>query len=334
MNGEIKTKASVAGVLMWWMLPVLLLGLPLFGSPFVLTQLGAQTLALGTIAMSLSFLAGQLGMVSLLQMSLAGVAAYAMAMSGHTSAGLGWGWPLWLSMLFALGATLLVSLAIGALSARTEGVYTIMITLALGIAFVNLTTQNYVLFNGFDGFTRVQVPVLVPESWGKESNLYLLCLLLAVIAGLLVFWVRQTTLGMAFNGVRDNPRRMQSMGYSVLALRVVAFGIAGMVAAIGGVALVWYDQMITPGRINVFAMIEILIIAVMGGIKQPQGAYLGAFAYILLRTFAIDFVGPERFNLLIGMVFIAVVMFSDDGLTGWVNRARKRKLPSGKIEKE
>jgi branched-chain amino acid transport system permease protein len=334
MSVEIKTKANLVDVLVWLILPVLLLSLPLFGSPFVLTQLGAQTLALGTIAMSLSFLAGQLGMVSLLQMSLAGVAAYAMAMSGHASAGLGWGWPLWLCILFALGSTLLVSLAVGALSARTEGVYTIMITLALGIAFVNLATQNYVLFNGFDGFTRVQVPVLAPESWGKESNLYLICLLLAVIAGLLVFWIRQTTLGMAFNGVRDNPRRMQSMGYSVLGLRIVAFGIAGMVAAIGGVAMVWYDQMITPGRINVFAMIEVLIVAVMGGIRQPQGAYFGAFAYILLRTFAIDFVGPERFNLLIGMVFIAIVMFSDDGLTGWVKRARKRKLPSGKIEKE
>lgn len=329
-----RKRAGASGLLILIVSLGVLLGLPFFASPFVLTQLGAQTFALGTIAMSLSFLAGQLGMVSLLQMSLAGVAAYTMAISGSAGAGLGWGWPFWASMVLALGLTLVVSIVAGTLSARTEGVYTIMITLALGIAFVNLATQNYAVFNGFDGFTRVQVPVLVPESWGAGTNLYLLCLLLAVIAGVLVFWVRQTTFGVAFNGVRDNPRRMQSMGYSVFGLRIVAFGISGVIAALGGVAMVWYDQMITPGRINAFAMIDVLIMAVMGGIRRPQGAYLGALAYILLRTYAINFVGPERFNLLIGSVFIAVVMFSDDGLAGWVTRACIRKLPSGNIEKE
>lgn len=225
-----RKRAGASGLLILIVSLGVLLGLPFFASPFVLTQLGAQTFALGTIAMSLSFLAGQLGMVSLLQMSLAGVAAYTMAISGSAGAGLGWGWPFWASMVLALGLTLVVSIVAGTLSARTEGVYTIMITLALGIAFVNLATQNYAVFNGFDGFTRVQVPVLVPESWGAGTNLYLLCLLLAVIAGVLVFWVRQTTFGVAFNGVRDNPRRMQSMGYSVFGLRIVAFGISGIIA--------------------------------------------------------------------------------------------------------
>lgn len=325
MKSKYKMNSSVVRALF---LLVFLFSLPLWGSAFVVTQLGAQTLALGTVALSLSFLAGQLGMVSLLQMSLAGLAAYAVAMSGHPADGLGWGWPLWVSILFALSVTVLASLLVGALSARTEGVYTIMITLAIGIAFANLARQNYVLFNGFNGFTGVQVPTVLPASWGRAGNLYTICLLLAAGAGLFVFWVSRTTLGMAFNGVRDNPRRMQSMGYSVLGLRVVAFGISGVVAALGGIAMVWYDQIITPGRIQVSAMVDLLIMCVMGGIRQPLGPFIGALAYILLRTFATDFVGPERFNLLIGSVFIVVVMFSDDGLTGWVKRARKHEIQS------
>lgn len=324
MNGEIKLNSGVFRALILLALLAFLFSLPQWGSTFVVTQIGAQTLALGTITLSLSFLAGQLGMVSLLQMSLAGVAAYAVAISGFAADGLGWGWPFWVSILFALVLTVFVSLVAGALSARTEGVYTIMITLALGIAFFNLTNQNYSLFNGFNGFNGVQMPALLPASWGKSSNVYLMSLVLAVIALLFLFWVRHTTLGMAFNGVRDNPRRMSSMGYSVLSLRIVGFGIAGVVAGMGGIAMVWYDQMMTPGRIHVSSMVDVLIMAMMGGIKQPLGPYVGALVYILLRTFAIDFVGPERFNLLIGLVFIAVVMFSEDGLTGWVERARKR----------
>ena len=309
-----------------------LVSLPFWAADFFLTQLGAQVLALGTITLSLSFLAGQLGMVSLLQMSLAGVAAYAVAMSGQVGGGLGWGWPLWASVLLAMTVTFLVSVMVGALAARTEGVYTLMITLAIGIAFANLTTQNYALFNGFDGFSGVSVPVL-PGLQSGAANLYLLCLMWAVLAMALVYWAKNTTVGMALNGVRDNVRRMQSLGYSVLALRIVGFGIAGLVSAMGGIAMVWYDQIITPGRIQVSSMVDILVMAVMGGIKQPLGPYVGALTYILLKTFAIDVVGPARFNLLIGMVFIAVVMYSNDGLTGWVKSARKRKFESANLKR-
>lgn len=309
-----------------------LLSLPLWVSGFVLTQLGSQVLALGTVTLSLTFLTGQLGMVSLLQMSLAGVAAYAVAMSGHVAGGLGWGWPLWGSLMLAMTATLLVSVLAGALAARTEGVYTIMLTLAIGTAFANLTRQNYALFNGFDGFSGVRVPNL-SGLLSDASNLYALCLAWAVLALTIVQWVKSTTVGMALNGVRDNTRRMQSLGYHVITLRIAGFGVAGLVAAMGGIAMVWYDKIITPGRIEVPSMVDILVMAVMGGFKQPLGPYVGALAYILLKTFAIDVVGPERFNLLIGLVFITVVMCSDDGLTGWVKTARKRRVESGNLER-
>lgn len=305
------------------LLAILLL-VPMMGSGFVVSQIAAQTLALGTVTLSLSFLAGQLGMVSLVQMSLAGAAAYVMAISGHAANGFGWGWPVWASLVLTVGVTVALALLVGALAARTEGVYTIMITLAVGIAFGTLVRQNYTVFNGFNGLTGVQVPQMLPASWGQPANLYGLCLALAVLALSLVIWLRQTTVGMALNGVRDNPRRMRSLGYSVIGLRIVGFGIAGLVASLGGIALVWCDRMITPGRIEVSAMVDVLIMAVLGGIKNPLGPYLGALVFVLLKTFSIDLVGAERFNLLIGLVFIATVMYCEDGLTAWVKRARAR----------
>jgi branched-chain amino acid transport system permease protein len=130
--------------------------------------------------------------------------------------------------------------------------------------------------------------------------------------------------GVALQGIRDNPRRMQALGYNVTAHRVGAYAVAGFLAAIGGVLMVWYNGRISPGTIGTGAMINILIIAVLGGMKHPIGAFIGAIVFVLLQNFAIDLVDRERFNLLIGGVFLAIVLFSPDGLLGLWQHLRTR----------
>jgi branched-chain amino acid transport system permease protein len=100
------------------------------------------------------------------------------------------------------------------------------------------------------------------------------------------------------------------------------------VAAVGGVLMVWYNGRISPGSVNTGAMINILVIAVLGGIRHPVGAFVGAVVFVLLQNFAIDLVDRERFNLVIGGVFLAIVLFSPDGLLGLVAALRAR-LGSG-----
>jgi branched-chain amino acid transport system permease protein len=109
---------------------------------------------------------------------------------------------------------------------------------------------------------------------------------------------------------------MASLGYHVTAHRVAAYAVAGLLAAVGGVLMVWYNGRISPGTVNLAQMIAILIIAVLGGMKHPIGAFVGAVVYVLLQNFAIDLFVRERFNLVIGGVFLAVVLFSPDGLLG------------------
>jgi branched-chain amino acid transport system permease protein len=82
------------------------------------------------------------------------------------------------------------------------------------------------------------------------------------------------------------------------------------------VLLVWYNRLITPGSIGTSWLINILVIAVLGGMRHPIGSFLGAIVFVLLQTFAIDLIDRERFNLLIGAVFLAIVLFSPDGLLG------------------
>ena len=106
--------------------------------------------------------------------------------------------------------------------------------------------------------------------------------------------------------------------------RVAAYAVAGFLAAVGGVLMVWYNGRISPGTVGTGAMINILIIAVLGGMKHPIGAFIGAVVFVLLQTFAIDVIDRERFNLVIGVVFLAIVLFSPDGLLGLWQRLRAR----------
>jgi branched-chain amino acid transport system permease protein len=105
---------------------------------------------------------------------------------------------------------------------------------------------------------------------------------------------------------------------------VAAHAFAGGIAAVGGVLLVWYNGLITPASIATNNLINVLIIAVIGGMRHPIGPFLGALVFVLLQNFAIDLVNRERFNLVIGTGFLLIVLFSPDGLLGLWARLRAR----------
>ena len=290
---------------------------PFIASPFFTYQIGAQSLALGLIALSLTFLGGYGGMVSLAQMTVAGFAGYGVTIFGTSSAAaISLGWPWWLASALSVLAATAFAAAVGWLSVRTEGIYTIMITLAVGVAFFYLAQQNYTVFNGFGGFSKVAAPEFLGIDWKEPVPFYFVSLACALGGYFLVKHLTRAPFGIALQGIRDNPRRMASLGYHVTAHRVAAYAVAGLLAAVGGVLMVWYNGRISPGTVNLGAMIGILIIAVLGGTKHPIGAFIGGVVYVLLQNFAIDLFVRERFNLVIGGVFLAIVLFSPDGLLG------------------
>lgn len=302
--------------------------LPLVASPFLVYQVAAQALIFGLIALSLTFLAGYGGMVSLAQMTVAGMAGYAVAVLGASGTASSLGWPWWVVIPFALAIAVLGSTLIGWLSVRTDGIYTIMITLAIGVAFYYLVLQNYTVFNGFQGFQKVYPPQVLGINWRDPVPFYFLALTCAMAGYFLIQWLVRTPFGIALQGIRDNPRRMNSLGFHVTAHRVAAYAVSGLLAGAGGVLLVWYNGLITPGSVGTGWLINVLVIAVLGGMKHPIGAFLGAIVFILLQTFAIDLIDRERFNLVIGGVFLAIVLFSPDGLLGLWAKLRSRFGPN------
>ena len=313
-----------------WVVLIVVLVLPFVLTPFLTFQVVAQSLVLGLIALSLTFLGGYGGMVSLAQMTLAGAAGYAYAVLSLQTTGVDHitlGWPWWLALVVALLITVVFATLVGWLSVRTEGIYTIMITLAIGVAFYYLVLQNYRIFNGFQGLREIYPPKLFGVEWREPVPFYFLALGCALLGYCLVKWVVRTPFGIALQGIRDNPRRMAALGFHVVAHRVAAYALAGLIAGVGGILLVWYNGLISPGSVGTGWLINILVIAVLGGMKHPIGAFLGALVFVLLQTFAIDLIDRERFNLVIGGVFLAIVLFSPDGLLGLWAKLRARLRP-------
>ncbi|MEZ5831765.1 MAG: branched-chain amino acid ABC transporter permease [Dongiaceae bacterium] len=306
-----------------------LIAYPLIANDFWIVQIGAQTLFLGMIGLSLMLLAGYGGMVSLAQMAIAGMAGYMFAIFGENSANLGLGWPWWLVLPISLLFSVAFATVTGYLSVRTEGIYTIMITLAIAVAFFYFCQQNYAIFNGFNGFAGLKPPPVFDVDWRAPYPFYYLALVVAALCYLGVLYLSRSTFGIALQATRDNPRRMAALGFSVRAHRVAAYAIAAIPAALGGLFLVWFNGRISPGTINVGAAINILVIAILGGLSRPIGPFIGALIFVLLDNFAIDLISRERFNLVIGGAFLAVVLFSPDGILGLWDKLKSRLASRG-----
>lgn len=306
----------------YWVLGVVLLVIPAFVSPFAMGEIFARSFIMGIIALSLMLLGGYGGMVSLAQMAFAGFAGYMVAVFGDSAiTEISQGWPWWVVIPLALVLTIMLSTAVGWLAVRTEGIYTIMITLAIAAAFFYFTRQNYDIFNGFQGFNSVLPPQLFGVDWRGPYAFYYLTLFWAVLGYAVVLYLSRSPFGLALQGVRDNPRRMAALGYNVTAHRVAAYAFAGLIAGVGGILLTWQLSQISPGTVGIGAAIDVLVIAVVGGLRHPIGAFIGAFIFVVLETFAKDFLitlgmAGERFQLVIGLGFLLIVFFSPDGFLG------------------
>jgi branched-chain amino acid transport system permease protein len=306
-----------------------LVAYPLVASPFWTVQIGAQALFLGVIALSLMFLAGYGGMVSLSQMTVAGVAGYMVAVFGTNSTHPLFGWPLWAAVPIAITIATAFATLIGIISVRTAGIYTIMITLAIGVAAFYFAQQNYEIFNGHSGFAGLPGPMGFGLDWRAPMPFYYMCLGVAAASYLAIVYVARSTFGLTLQAIRDNARRMNALGFNVNLHRVIAHAASGFIAAVGGLLYVWMNGRVSPGTIDIGPVIDILVIAVIGGLRHPVGPFIGAILFVLMKNFAIDLISPERFNTLIGMIFLVIVLVSPDGLLGLWRLASDRLKAAG-----
>ena len=305
--------------------PIVILGailcIPLIMPAFFVSQIGSQGIIYGLIALGTMILAGYGGMISLAQITIAGSAAYTVAILGENSTSIhGYGLSYWIVVPIALAVAVAFSTLIGAAAVRTKGVYTIMITLAVAAAFFYFTMQNYAVFNGFSGYAGVRAPAWIGASSGRKF--YYICAAIAVLSYCCVVYVADTPFGLSAQAFRDNEERARAVGFNVVTHKLALNAFAGLFSGLGGILLVWFNGRSSPGSISVDVAIDVLVIAIVGGIRHPVGAFVGAILFLLLKTYAIDLVGAERFNSLIALVFLTIVFASPDGLLGLWRRVR------------
>ncbi len=303
---------------------------PLVMPRFWVLSIGSYSIILGIAALSLVFMSGYGGMVSLAQAALAGFAAYILALAtltpstNATGSAIGFALPPLVGAVVAVVLTTGLGALFGAISARSYGTYFLMLTLALAVGFFYIVLQNYDIFGGHIGFAGILGPTGQPRE--NPALFYYICLATAIAAYLGLRYIVRSQLGLTFQGVRDNPRRMAALGYRVAAHRIALFAIAGFVAGLSGVLGAWYRGNVSPGIVDLSRTIDVLIVAVIGGLGYPIGAFVGAVVFVLMDVFAssislFGFRFDERFNTLIGVGFVVIVIVAPDGVVGLANRA-------------
>jgi len=310
---------------------------PLIFSAYWVSALLTQMLFLGVVAASLIFLSAFGGMVSLAQTAIYGVAGFALGnltTNGNTK-GLNLGWAELPGIVVAVGIALIVALVFGALASRSYGIYFLMITLVFSV-IANLFFGQVTTVSGFGGISGIPIPEFLSRT-AHPDRLYFVTLAVALAVYATLRYVARTPFGLTLQGIRDDPVRMASLGYDVTRHRLLAFTFAGLIAAIGGILFVWWNAQIAPSTIGLGATIDVLVIAVIGGLYRLEGAWLGALVFVLINNYAPDVgVIGDRFHTLIGVIFLVIVLVSPNGLIGLWERAtvgRRRTVP-GDITQE
>jgi branched-chain amino acid transport system permease protein len=308
---------------------------PLIFSPFWVSFILTQVFWYAIAAASLIFLNAYGGMISLAQVSIYGVAGFVLGnvvTTGETK-GLNLGLSPWIGLVAGVLIATMVALLLGAVASRSTGIYFLMLTLSFAV-MVNYFFGQVTVVSGFGGVGDIQnhTPFGRPDI--HPNRLYYIALVATVAVYALLRYLLRTPFGLVLQGIRDDPVRMSSLGYNVTLHKTLAFGLAGFVASFAGVLFVWWNNQISPSSIDITAALNLLVIAVIGGLHRLEGAWVGAFVFVIVSDYAqsVGFLrgiglGQTRFETLIGLVFLAIVLLSPNGLLGiweWIRAAATR----------
>lgn len=317
---------TLVGIVLLGVLPVLI-------PNYWTTNIFVRAIVYGIVALSLTFLAHYGGFISMAQLVIAGVAGYVIAVTvpGSVPASK-FSWTYAEAIPVAILGSTLAGLLVGTVAVRTREIYLLMITLAIAVGFYFAVQTNIEYLNGYEGIRNVLGPELYGLPFRNTYVFYYVALVTALLLYGLVLYLGKSPFGLVLQGIRDNVRRVSALGYNVVWHRIAAFAVAGFIAGCGGVLTTFYNIGISPGSVAEGVTVSILVMAVIGGLGHPVGAFVGALIFALIDTFASSVYDRDRFNTLIGVVFLVIVLVSPDGIVGLVRRLSDRLKRSRKSE--
>jgi branched-chain amino acid transport system permease protein len=295
-------------------LALLPLAMQAIDQPFYVV-LASRILIFALVASSLNLLVGFGGMVSLGHAAFFGTGAYVVAILMHHGVASAWvTWPA------AVAVAALAALLVGAISLRTRGVYFIMITLAfaqmLYFVFVSLRT-----YGGDDGLaleSRSQIGFGLDLK--PDVTFYYVVLSVVAIAFYGIARLINARFGRVLQGIRENETRMEAVGYPVYRYKLIAFVIAGAIAGLGGALLANQNGLASPSILHWSQSGMLLIMVILGGVGFLYGGVIGAAVLLLIEEILSGY--TMHWQLGVGLVLLAVVLFAPNGLAALLRRSR------------
>jgi branched-chain amino acid transport system permease protein len=296
----------------WLGLGLTLAALPWISGDFYV-NLASQILIAAILASSLNLLVGYGGLVSLGHASWIGMAAYTSA---------------WLQLHFGFGHLLTAPLALivttafagvfGWIALRAAGLGFLMLTLALSQVLWGTAYRWSAVTNGDSGLAGLTRPSPFGIDLDRPWTFYYFCLAVAVIAlGLMTRFIN-SPFGAALRGTRDQPRRMSALGHDVWLVRWITFVYAGFWGGVAGLLFVYYHKYIHPTTLSLTNSAEALLGVIAGGAGTPAGPIVGAALVLILKNYVSAYL--ERWNMLLGLVFVLIVVLMPDGIVPGVRR--------------
>ena len=285
--------------------------LPLMAGTYWVT-LTTQFLIFGMLALSADLLLGHAGLFSLCHAAFFAVSAYTTAIlqvrygvSGPAAVAAG-----------VLAGTLL-GMVFG-LSVRTRGVYFILVTLAMGYIIWGVGYRWTALTGGDSGITNVPAPAIGGMKITNASQFYYLVLTVVVLVLAVYHRLVNSPFGLALRGIKTGEPRMRSLGFRPAAHLYAAFVLSSFMASIAGVLYVYLNRFVNPVSASLHNNVEAVLMAIVGGSGTLLGPFIGAALVLGLRNWVSTFF--ELHLVVMGLVFIAVVIWAPGGVIGLVRR--------------
>jgi branched-chain amino acid transport system permease protein len=295
---------------------VVLATVPLWVSGTFYVNIASQILLYAIFALGVNVLAGYAGLVSLGHAGLFGIAAYTGGKIltngyGHVVVGAA-----------ALAVTVVAAAVFAVLALRGTGLGFVMITVALGQIVWGVAYRWISLTNGDNGISITGRPSPFGLSLASPRSFYWATFVVFLVAILSMAIFVASPFGASVRGTRDQPRRMNALGYHVWMIRFVAFLFSGFWSGVAGLLYLYYNQFVSPQAVALTASAEALLMVISGGTGTLLGPIVGAALVVVIKNVASAYI--ERWNFVLGAIFVVIVVFMPEGLVPGAVRVARR----------
>jgi branched-chain amino acid transport system permease protein len=294
--------------------------LPLVAGEYYI-NLASQIIIFAVFAASINLLLGYGGLATLGHAAYLGVAAYLSAwlylklQLAH-----------WAIAPLALAGTTLMACIFGLVALRATGLGFLMLTLALSQVLWGTAYRWVSVTDGDNGLRGLARPLPFGFDLNQAMPFYYFTLVIGVLAIAMMARFVASPFGATLRGTRDQPRRMSALGYDVWLIRWITFVYAGFWGGVSGLLFVYYHKYIHPVSLSLANSAEGLLAVIAGGSGTLAGPIVGAAIVLLLKNWASAYI--ERWNMLLGFVFVLIVVFMPEGVVPGVKRLWQRRSAS------